>query len=158
MKKPIIFILSILFVLSIVITGILGVKMGAGETITYVDKIQCTDLIVGSDSIAAEETDVLNTYKSTIDYKHDLKFALKYLVLPDNATYKEVKFLSGNEKWFNISKFGIVSFTETFAKIAENGSFKRLTLNATLRSTDGHAIEAFYKITVIFPPKGQFSL
>ncbi|MEG0977967.1 MAG: hypothetical protein RSE56_01845 [Bacilli bacterium] len=151
MKKPIIFSIIVIFILSVVIVGILGVKMGSGEEIIYVTKITCTNLILGADTIPALPTTVENTFQSVVEYEKNIKFALNYQVAPDNATYKGAAFTSSNENWYTINDFGIVSFTEEFHEnIASKGTITKILIKPTITSTDGHAIKATYNVVVKF--------
>lgn len=141
MKKVVIFLITIFFVVSVVVVGIYGVKMEADEII-YIEEIRINNVIFGTDALEVDKLEGKNQYRcSKILFEDTTQFYISYDVLPDNASSHNVVFSLSNEDYVTIDKKGVVSYKGPYE---DNPHY--ISYNIMILADDGHSASANLKI------------
>ena len=159
MKKPVIFTILCIYILSIVIVGVFGVKLTVHDQVVYQQKIVCRYMISDPDTYNLKYDDPDGTYYVSrnvsgkeikyVDYKKDLKFSIFYDVYPDNANDKKVNLTLSNENMASIDKVnGIITFNDLEAA----GFTKPYAIFVVyLKAVDGSNISTNITVTAKMP-------
>lgn len=95
MKKSVILMIAIIYIIAIVLVGFLGLKMKVYNEKKYVESIECIseDYVVNENKINPDDFD--GSIKKT--YRKGLKIELVCRVLPENADNKKLKYIYDEE-------------------------------------------------------------
>lgn len=134
MKKPVILIVGIIYILSIVVVGFLGIKPKV-----FNEKIYVTDIVLTFDEkLTKKETTNPNVdYFYTAKNVENLTFDIAAQVLPNNASNKECTFESvGKDDYYTLST--VYAGEATIATVQCSGSNLGRTISLKVSSTDGN--------------------
>ena len=147
MKKSVIILIGIVYVLSIFIVSFLGLKIDAFDQVVYVDRIEIINEVDGDSCKVNSENRVCVKEDHTTGEKY---FVVKYdpfaeatvvsidwRVYPDNATNKDVVLVYDEENPNYTIKGNTVAFTN------------KCTMQLSVHSTDGISKKATITIYVI---------
>ena len=125
MKKSVIILLAVIYVLAIVAVGTLGLKGKSYDETVYVEKVTCTNEDIKVDSSG-------NKY-AVIHYVADdedpTTYYLEWKVTPDNATNKNVE--------FKYDEDSTVAYVLGYGAVVFN---KKGVITVQICSTDGKAV------------------
>ncbi|MBQ8761841.1 MAG: Ig-like domain-containing protein [Clostridia bacterium] len=105
MRKSVILVILIIYILSIVIVGFLGIKLKVYDENFYVEKITCTN--TEARPVRGKDDECL----IIISYRENLQYQLQFDVQPANATNKNLSYTSLNTNIATVNELGVVSFT-----------------------------------------------
>ena len=106
MKKSVIIIIAIVFVISVALVNFLGVKHKVFDEIIYVSEISFDD-----ENIKIRESDGAKYIRLSPDENGDRKYQIRYIIGPDEATNKGVRYaISSN--CASVDENGLVTFTK----------------------------------------------
>lgn len=134
MKKPVILIVGIIYILSIVIVGFLGIKPKV-----FNEKIYVEDIVLTFDEklTKKETTNPDIDYFYTVKNVENLTFDITAQVTPNNATNKECTFESvGKDDYYTLTS--VYAGEATIATIQCSGSNLGRTISLKVSSTDGN--------------------
>ena len=135
MKKAVVILIAIIFVVSIALVNFYGVKFQTYHEVIYAQSIELTN--EGLQDVLEEG----QTIKGIIlkkDANGERNFQIKYKLNPDNVSKPGVTFNYDKQKTFvNITDDGLVTFS------------KAGSITVTIKSTDGSNCQAKLKITFI---------
>ena len=153
MKKSTFLILLIVFVLSVVVVGIFGMKIMSYNVKVYIEEITPTDVVLNDDNnttyryypngnttdknqIRKHPTQA-NTYYVVVAYRQDLALIIDYEITPNDSTNRNLKITITSD-----SKGGVdgASVTESNSITLDKNKviFKqKADVEITFRSTDG---------------------
>ena len=107
MKKSVIIIIAIIFVVSIALVNFLGVNPKVFNEVVYVSEISFVDENIK----IGEEGD--KYIRLSPDENGERKYQIQYLIGPENASNKEVRFAyDGKNGLASIDENGLVTFTK----------------------------------------------
>lgn len=112
MKKSVVLAIFAVYILSIVIVGLLGMKIAVYDEIKYVDSIKLIDSPNGDYTVTHGSKNEPDTDFIRLEYKKDLSFRLYYEVSPIDATDTRVAFEFDTEQFsdaIEITSDGIVT-------------------------------------------------
>ena len=104
MRKSVILVILIIYILSIVIVGFLGIKLKVYDENFYVEKITCTNTEARPVSGKTDESRIILTYTENLQYQ------LQFDVQPVNATNKNLSYTSLNTNIATVNELGVVTF------------------------------------------------
>lgn len=93
MKKSVVLVIAVIYVLAIVVVGFIGIRMKIYNAIVYVDKIECV-----SDNYCKFKEDN-EFYEKGYDgyisvlYEENLKVLIKCNIHPENASEKKIEYI-----------------------------------------------------------------
>ena len=130
MKKSVIILIGIIYIMAIVTVSFLGLKIGEFDATTYVTNVQFTN---------ADIEQLKNGDKIIyVTYSENLTFQLEWEVTPEEATHGEV----------NV----IYDTSSTVGSVDENGLvtiYSRGVLKVTISSVDGSAKKDTLKLIIL---------
>ena len=133
MKKSVIILITLIYVLSIALVSFFGLKAKTFNEIVYTTGIELLDENIKQN---AEGEKYIVIHK---DENGEYKYQLKYRVHPDNATNSDVTYSYDTElSYVSVDEDGVVTFTRggrtaTITIIAKDGSGASATLTITAR-------------------------
>lgn len=109
MKKSVIVLMAVIYIISIAIVSFFGLKIDTYNAKSYVEKVEITNEDV--------KYDYKNEKYVVINYVADdngiVSYQLNWRVYPDNATNKSVKFVYDEQRGIaSVNKFGTVIFNK----------------------------------------------
>lgn len=122
MKKSVIVLIGIIYVIAIAVVSFFGLKIETFNQTVYVTNIECTNenLKVSNDGVKY----IVTTFVD--DRENPTTVQLQWHVYPDDATRKIVKFIYDESKGVaTVNEFGTVIFN------------KKGTITVYIKSTDG---------------------
>jgi len=136
MKKSVVMLILVIYVASVAVIGVFGTSIAFYDEKIYVEKITC----INEEAKDAEVTidgRMMTIQKVVIDYKEseETTFWIQWRVFPENATFRRVEFVSGNENVATVDGQGIVRFV------------KKGTVTIYINALDGSKIQGIVKIT-----------
>lgn len=151
MKKSTILILLIVFVLSVVIVGIFGMKIMSYNVKVYIDQIVPTQIILNDDTVYtyypdgnSNDTHQIrkvpnqeNAYYVRLEYFEGLSLIMDYEILPNDATNRKLKIAITYDSKGGVEGEGV---TESNSATLESTKLTFTQMGAvaiTFRSTDG---------------------
>ncbi|MPN23507.1 hypothetical protein SDC9_170895 [bioreactor metagenome] len=163
MKKPIIVVLIIIYIVSILFVGFFGVEAHFNDVTTYVNEIVCINRdrydIDGEQLVSVKQTNEHLTTIKLLDlgkiYKDENRsFKIDWKVLPTDATNGDIRVTCDDDVRFTIDKesgFGVVQGTIHFlGEEAPIGS--GILPLITLRAADGDG--AYTQVKIIYQNLG----
>ena len=126
----------VIYVASVAVIGVFGMKSVLYDEKIYIEKITC----INEEAKDAEVTidgRTLTIQKVVIDYKEseETTFWIQWRVFPEDASFRRVEFVSGNENVATVDGQGIVRF------------IKKGTVTIYINALDGSKIQGIVKIT-----------
>lgn len=141
MKKSVIFMITVIYLMSIFIVTLFGMKIRVDQFVIYMSDLQITNY----DKIDKKGNKVAYIYID--DYEEYSTFQVKYEYKPENISYPDkIKFLiRDNVKVLNGEEITIATITE-FGKVAftRNGS-----VQVKVYATDGSGKTDYITITCL---------
>lgn len=135
MKKAVVILIAIIFVVSIALVNFLGVNSKTFDKVIYTQSIEITN--DGLQSIE-ENGEMIKGVVLRKDANGDRKFQIEYEVNPDGVTKPGVEFSYDKQKTYvTISKDGLVTFS------------KAGSITVTIKPIDGSNCQAKLKITFL---------
>ncbi len=136
MKKSVVMLILVIYVASVAVIGVFGMKSVLYDEKIYIEKITC----INEEAKDAEVTidgRTLTIQKVVIDYKEseETTFWIQWRVFPEDASFRRVEFVSGNENVATVDGQGIVRF------------IKKGTVTIYINALDGSKIQGIVKIT-----------
>ena len=131
MKKSVIVVIGIIYVLAIVVVSFFGLKIETFNEIIYIEKIECTneEMKMGKDGIGY----IVVNYVE--DLENPTSVQLKWHVYPDDASRKSVDFVYDETRTVGtVNEFGTVIFN------------KKGTITVYITATDGSSKSAAVKV------------
>lgn len=146
MKKSVIFMIGIVFVIAVMIVGIFGVQSTVYDQIVSIEKVSVSGfaLDLSSPLTATKSSSLDNTYITTLNYQENLTGVILYEATPNNATNRAVDFKIGNDKYGSVSNLGVV----TFADLKSLTNKPALVVSFILTAQDAHKAYCSYNIVV----------
>ena len=139
MKKSVLFLILVIYLVSIVVVTFFGMKARMDQFQIYMNDIEITsyDQKVGNDKYLTVQFNETEGYASLfIEYKY----------APDSASFPEkIKFTLSNNTY--IDDDGNTQYYATISQMGELTFFKRKAVKVTLTTTDGSKISD--SVTVI---------
>ena len=136
MKKSVIIIIALVFVISIALVNFLGVKHKVFDEVVYVSEISFADENIKIQYDASGEI-VGKSIRLSPDENGNRTYQIKYTVGPEDATNKEVRFAISS-KVATVDENGLVTFTKkgdaTVTILPADGSDCKDTLTISFRS------------------------
>ncbi len=147
MKKSVVLLISLVYIISVVIVGILGLQMRVYDEVIYVTDINC--IIKNHEDDISEDVqvgDITYDYYCYIPYEVNLQLEIQSNVIPDNATKSHVDYSIEGSSSENVeltkyddNNLAILTFLE--------GGAGALTIY--VKSTDGKQCEKMILLYVI---------
>lgn len=126
----------VIYVASVAVIGVFGMKSVLYDEKIYIEKITC----INEEAKDVEETidgRTVTIQRVIIDYKEseETTFWIQWRVFPEDASFRRVEFVSGNEKVATVDGQGIVRF------------IKKGTVTIYINALDGSKIQGIVNIT-----------
>ena len=136
MKKSVVMLILVIYVASVAVIGVFGMKSVLYDEKIYIEKITC----INEEAKDVEETidgRTVTIQRVIIDYKEseETTFWIQWRVFPEDASFRRVEFVSGNEKVATVDGQGIVRF------------IKKGTVTIYINALDGSKIQGIVNIT-----------
>ena len=135
MKKAVVILIAIIFVVSIALVNFLGVKSKSFDQVVYTQSLEITN--DGLQDVE-EKGEIMKGIVLRKDTNGERKFQIQYKVTPDSVTKPGVVFSYDTQKSFvTVSEDGLVTFT------------KPGSITVTIKPIDGSNCQAKIKITFL---------
>lgn len=136
MKKSVVMLILVIYVASVAVIGVFGMKSVLYDEKIYIEKITCINK-EAKDAEVTIDGRTLTIQKVVIDYKEseETTFWIQWRVFPEDASFRRVEFVSGNENVATVDGQGIVRF------------IKKGTVTIYINALDGSKIQGIVKIT-----------
>lgn len=136
MKKSVVMLILVIYVASVAVIGVFGMKSVLYDEKIYIEKITC----INEEAKDVEETidgRTVTIQRVIIDYKEseETTFWIQWRVFPEDASFRRVEFVSGNENVATVDGQGIVRF------------IKKGTVTIYINALDGSKIQGIVNIT-----------
>ena len=136
MKKSVVMLILVIYVASVAVIGVFGMKSVLYDEKIYIEKITC----INAEAKDVEETidgRTVTIQRVIIDYKEseETTFWIQWRVFPEDASFRRVEFVSGNENVATVDGQGIVRF------------IKKGTVTIYINALDGSKIQGIVNIT-----------
>lgn len=147
MKKSVILIITMIYIVSVVIVGFIGLKMRVYDEIIYVTDIVCT--VTGFEPTNISE-DLMKEYGCNLYYyipvtENDITIEVRSRVVPDNATSSSVRYSIDN----NDKDYVSLTYSDNIASITfKDEDFIGGAYNIKVRSTDGKNVAKVIRFRV----------
>lgn len=150
MKKSVILIIGLIYIVSVVIVGFIGLQMRVYNPHIYVEDIQCSvtniePIDIGEDLKKEYGCDY---YYVISNITEDTTIEVKCRVIPENATNTDVSFFvdSKDSEYMTISQSNNIALvTFIYSEEDDGGSY-----NLTIRSNDGINLKKVLRFRVRF--------
>ena len=139
MKKSVVLIISLIYIIAVVVVSLIGVKIKGVDEKIYVDHITISDPDNGARMTELDPSLVDEDYYFTTTYQEGLVVRVKAQVYPENSSWPNVTYFYDTENT-------IFSIEQGESNIANIYFLKRGTAIFTVESTDGNKIQTTVRI------------
>ena len=147
MKKSVVLLISLVYIISIVVVGILGLQMRVYDEVIYVTDINC--IIKNHEKDIKENVQYENVnydYYCYIPFEENLQLEIQSNVIPDNATNGHVDYSIEGSSSENVQLTKYEDHNLAILTFLEGGDG---ALTVHVKSTDGKQCEKMILLYVI---------
>lgn len=169
MKKTVIVIVAVIYVVSIFFVGLFGIQAQFDNLIIYTTKIECVnrnrydakgqlliDVIPATDKgVEGVNIKIYDFYQ--VFYEEGASFKIDWRVYPDDVTNSEVRFSHDENNFFYVvteNSPGRVQGTVKFGNedyIPKDSDFPITSPKISIKTADGSNVETYVKIICLIP-------